>query len=720
VELDQGVNVRDLHAMCAFAHRSYRVLMFTRLTLADDQTRPSALVLRHLEDLFGEEPVPVTAMARLARQDHWFGVLPQHSDLSEEGLSLADQYRDLAPAVRAFLLALAVDRGHDTASASETLAAGRAGFVEIAQQGETQFTSDLHRVAVLAASTPADHRLASRVLLRHNALPDGGVIHQLFAGDEVGVSELVGAAHHFARVDRPSWAVHCLIHAADNATSPTVVARLAADASNLAAFDGDFRVAGQAIERYVGRSDTKLLVRETSASRALRHLLLENDPTAARTAIVTRLRAEELDEDAIGEALSVLALVNGISADPLAWEGFIEACTTVQSVIHPAVASIADTMMSLNEVSGPHVHPSAAADGRGWVQLAECMASVIHGFRDMRLGTFSPTTAMREPAKNRLVRVIEAAFLATMLAQNQHWSALDVAAAIVLDTTATVRSPLLQVSAESMLAVSEAFRGERESAKERVDRIHSEPSLRRSHRLRAVIDSVLVMIEGSKGNYDDALALLSTRQPDALNLTVGPYGPMELFDFVDYALMSHQYEEATLRVELSRDAMQLMRSDRADFVLAACDALLASRTDLLAVEELLGRSDTVPFLYEAARLRLTYAEQLRRNRRVNEARRHLVRVEMDLVSVDAGAWLDRVHRELRACTRETAAHFSALTVQEMRIAELAASGLSNKRIGAELFLSPRTVGGHLYKIFPKLGISTRAQLRDALTVNVDA
>jgi DNA-binding NarL/FixJ family response regulator len=46
------------------------------------------------------------------------------------------------------------------------------------------------------------------------------------------------------------------------------------------------------------------------------------------------------------------------------------------------------------------------------------------------------------------------------------------------------------------------------------------------------------------------------------------------------------------------------------------------------------------------------------------------------------------------------------------VAELAAAGLSNREIGARLFLSPRTVGYHLYKLFPKLGIASRAQLRD--------
>jgi DNA-binding NarL/FixJ family response regulator len=57
----------------------------------------------------------------------------------------------------------------------------------------------------------------------------------------------------------------------------------------------------------------------------------------------------------------------------------------------------------------------------------------------------------------------------------------------------------------------------------------------------------------------------------------------------------------------------------------------------------------------------------------------------------------------------------SLTPQELQIARLAASGLTNKQIAERLYLSPRTVGGHLYQIFPKLGITTRAALRDALS-----
>ena len=64
--------------------------------------------------------------------------------------------------------------------------------------------------------------------------------------------------------------------------------------------------------------------------------------------------------------------------------------------------------------------------------------------------------------------------------------------------------------------------------------------------------------------------------------------------------------------------------------------------------------------------------------------------------------------------RRTSDARDRLTAQELQIAQLAAEGLSNREVGERLFLSHRTVGGHLYRIFPKLGITGRAQLRNAL------
>ncbi|MEV4126141.1 LuxR family transcriptional regulator [Nocardia sp. NPDC049707] len=76
-------------------------------------------------------------------------------------------------------------------------------------------------------------------------------------------------------------------------------------------------------------------------------------------------------------------------------------------------------------------------------------------------------------------------------------------------------------------------------------------------------------------------------------------------------------------------------------------------------------------------------------------------------------WAERARGEPRA-TDNSPPGQDVLTWQERRIADLAARGLTNKEIGRQLYLSPRTVSSHLYRIFPKLGITTRAALRDAL------
>ncbi len=87
-------------------------------------------------------------------------------------------------------------------------------------------------------------------------------------------------------------------------------------------------------------------------------------------------------------------------------------------------------------------------------------------------------------------------------------------------------------------------------------------------------------------------------------------------------------------------------------------------------------------------------------------------------TLGATQWSKRARQELRATGvtigQRTPDARDRLTTQELQIAQLAAEGLSNREIGERLFLSHRTVGGHLYRIFPKLGISGRAQLRNAL------
>jgi DNA-binding CsgD family transcriptional regulator len=126
-------------------------------------------------------------------------------------------------------------------------------------------------------------------------------------------------------------------------------------------------------------------------------------------------------------------------------------------------------------------------------------------------------------------------------------------------------------------------------------------------------------------------------------------------------------------------------------------------------------SDHRPF--EQARTELLYGEWLRRARRKAEASTLLRSARETFERLNAAPWVERADGELGA-TGVTGSATAAtptgplaqLTPQELQIVRLAAQGLSNRDIAAQLFLSPRTVGHHLYKAYPKLGVVSRTEL----------
>ena len=115
---------------------------------------------------------------------------------------------------------------------------------------------------------------------------------------------------------------------------------------------------------------------------------------------------------------------------------------------------------------------------------------------------------------------------------------------------------------------------------------------------------------------------------------------------------------------------------------------------------------------------LAYGAWLRRQRRVGESRVPLRTAREAFDALGVPPWAERARHELRGAgvtshPRERHA-MHKLTPKELQIARMAALGLSNREIGQQLYLSHRTVGAHLYRAFPKLGITSPGQLRDAL------
>jgi DNA-binding CsgD family transcriptional regulator len=175
---------------------------------------------------------------------------------------------------------------------------------------------------------------------------------------------------------------------------------------------------------------------------------------------------------------------------------------------------------------------------------------------------------------------------------------------------------------------------------------------------------------------------------------------------------------ARLMDELRQHAGRIL-DPCAPAILARCRALLSPAGQAephFATALPDGPGDDRPF--ERARTLLVYGEWLRREHRRADARVQL-RAALEIFQrTGASLWAARAHAELRA-TGDRSARAAAvpglvvgLTPQELRVARLAATGATNRDIGAQLFLSPRTVAQHLHRAYPKLGITTRRQLAD--------
>jgi DNA-binding CsgD family transcriptional regulator len=201
---------------------------------------------------------------------------------------------------------------------------------------------------------------------------------------------------------------------------------------------------------------------------------------------------------------------------------------------------------------------------------------------------------------------------------------------------------------------------------------------------------------------------------------LAPYAPHALWvfhDLVEAAMHTGRDTAAAAHVAAARDCRLDRLSPRLRLVVLASAAITEPRAGPAALERAITESGSDRWPFDLARIQLTYGSHLRRRKRNTDARRQLASAAEAFQRLGATPWEARANRELRA-TGVTVAKadtgLASLTPQQRQIALLAAAGHTNKEIAARLFLSPRTVSTHLYQVFPKLGITSRAALRDAL------
>jgi DNA-binding CsgD family transcriptional regulator len=223
-----------------------------------------------------------------------------------------------------------------------------------------------------------------------------------------------------------------------------------------------------------------------------------------------------------------------------------------------------------------------------------------------------------------------------------------------------------------------------------------------------------VLLNGLGRHAEARDAALAAFEPDPPGF--GPFVVPELAEAAartgDGALLAAVLEWLTERTRVTRSRWSLGTEARVRALMSEGEAAERAYRDAL---HHLGRTRLRPQL---ARTRLLYGEWLRREGRRVDARAQLRAAHEMLAGIGMEAFAERARRELHATgervRRRALDTRDELTDQERQIAGLARDGLSNPEIGARLFLSSRTVEWHLGKVFTKLGITSRMDLRDAL------
>jgi ATP/maltotriose-dependent transcriptional regulator MalT len=298
------------------------------------------------------------------------------------------------------------------------------------------------------------------------------------------------------------------------------------------------------------------------------------------------------------------------------------------------------------------------------------------------------------------------------------WEAASDAVGEARRLSGETAQPLWETVSLVMAALLAGLRGNNDEAQALASRVEKFAS---SHRLNALLAPVQ-LARGigwiSTGRYSEAY--------DALRRMFDPSDPafhsaeryQAIMFLAEAAVRVDRLEDARSVIAALREQAKTISSPILHVHLAYARAVLADddHAEALYVEAL--GKDLTRWPWARARLELAYGSWLRRHRRAAESRAPLRAARTTFEFVGARLWADLARVELRAAgEREPGAApaaNAALSAQEMEIARLAGAGLSNREIGERLYLSHRTVGSHLYRIFPKLNITSRGQLTASL------
>jgi DNA-binding CsgD family transcriptional regulator len=624
-----------------------------------------------------------------------------------------DQLSDLAPAERARLVQ--VDEG----------------------SGRLDFRHPLTRSSVVDLSTAEERRRAHLALadaLRDQPERRAWHFAEAAVGPDATVAELLeDAAHRMLHRGDPAGAVAAFTRAADLSPDASHRGRLLMEAAYLGAerMTGGLRDVSELLENArqsdpgvggslhaVGAAVFLMLDGEGDIDTALRLLL---------AAIEARIGNDGAEDAALIDVLNTLLLLCRLGERAELWEPFYGVLDRLTPIVPPYLRlqiqvtadpartageqldAVEEAIIALRDEEDPYSVIRTAALALAVDRVADCREALWRVVRDGREGraVTIAITAMNFLCEDNLA--------------TGRWDELGELSAEALEICDVYAYRLQAWAFRYYLAAVAACRGEYEATRSLTTEITRWAAPRRVSRAQRLADHARLLASLGRGDYEDAYLLATGISPAGSlpsHVSAALLVPMDL---VESCVRTGRHAEAASHVATICDANIAALSPRFALLVAGAVAIAApdhEAPNLFHSALALPEIDRWPFLL--ARVELCYGERLRRVRATTQSRSHLASALDIFVRLDAEPWAKRARNELRAAGRTTSQSDDAgpgtLTPQEHEIAALAAEGLSNKQIAQRLFLSHRTVGAHLYRVFPKLGITSRAALRDALAL----
>ena len=612
--------------------------------------------------------------------------------------------------------------------------AEHAGVVRLnLRTGRMEFRHPLLRSAVFEFSTSDERRRA------HSLLAEAFAVHPGRRAWHLGQAATAPDENVAASLETVAQQ---LLHSGDSARATSAMLRAAelspaqADRSRRIARSAYFGslVSGQlgeAPRMLVEAADQGGSPPSLAAATAAAYQILngEGDAATAQRLLIAALREQSgdltADDDSAMEALHTLVYVGFYAGRQEFWE-------QTERELGRVRPQLPDT---LDMLSGPFADP-ARADQQEITRLTDALDGLRFTSDPLRISRIATSGAYLDrvgPARDALWRVIEdgrrggaitnaieALFLIGLDDYfTGEWDELGAVTAEGLRCCADLGYALSAAPGRFLQALVAAARGDQAAADHAAEELLTWAAPRRLYTVAAYASHARCMIALGQTRFDDAYRHAASVCVAGSITPFTPHALWLILDLVEAASRSGKTTEAEAHARAARDAGVGRLSSRLQMVTTAALALVEHDGWQKRFDEALSTPGTERWVFDRARVRLLYGERLRRARENTEARAHLLQAIDEFELLRAEPWAERARAELRATGTPTRANRSPLTPQELAIANLASTGMTNKEIGERLFLSARTVSTHLYRVFPKLGISTRSALHDAMRQQPD-